>query len=61
MDTRIVKHPAFPDVTRSVAVAEVDDWKAQGWLPLLDDKQEERYQELEAEVATEAPKPIVKK
>ena len=61
MDTRIVKHPAFPDITRTVDVAEVDDWRAQGWLPLLDDKQEERYQELEAEVAEEAPKPRAKK
>ncbi|MGH3437085.1 MAG: hypothetical protein ACRDRL_28975 [Sciscionella sp.] len=48
----IVKHPAFPEITHEVEDAEA--WLAQGWLPLLDERQSERYRELEAEVADDS-------
>lgn len=49
---KIVKHPDFPDTQYTVEDDKVDEWKAQGWLPLLTDEQEKRLAELQHEVDT---------
>jgi len=51
----IVKHPTLKDVSYDVPEADVDRWKAQGWLPLLDDAQRERLAEIADEVEHRCP------
>lgn len=35
MSTRVIKHPSFAEMKRTVPAMEVQDWLDQGWL--LDD------------------------
>lgn len=47
---KIVKHPAFPDVQHMIEDDQLDEWKGQGWLPLLTAAQEQRLEELQRDV-----------
>lgn len=47
---KIVKHPNFPDTQFTVEDNKVDEWKSQGWIPLLNDEQEQRLAEIQGEV-----------
>ena len=51
----IVKHPVFGHVTRDIPEDKLEEWKASGWLPLLNDKQTARLHEIEAEVEARCP------
>lgn len=53
---RVFRHPSFPQITTNCTHAEGEcDHPAKGWLPLLDDEQWARFEEieLEAELAPE--------
>lgn len=50
MNVIVVKHPSFPDIQKTVPAAEVDRWLAAGWLKLLTKEQEQRLDEIEAEI-----------
>lgn len=45
----ILKHPTLSDVTRTVPDSEVGRWRSAGWVPLLDEAQVARFEELEDE------------
>lgn len=50
----IVKHPTL-NAQYDVPDADVDRWKASGWLPLLNDQQRARLAKIEAEVEHRCP------
>lgn len=45
---RIFQHPSFPDITTNCTHAEGEcDHADKGWLPLLNDEQMKRFEEIE--------------
>jgi hypothetical protein len=52
---RVFKHPAFPQITTTCEDDAVDEHIAKGWVPLLDDEQQARFEEIELETELDAP------
>ena len=49
MSTVLIKHPTL-SAEKSVPESALESWQAAGWIPLLDDEQRDRLDEIEREV-----------